>query len=117
MSSAGPDITSPIGRLLEVDRVLATELVVCEGCYTGEIADYMFGERKGQAIRELAEQEGVDLTASYGYSDSVTDLPLLSSLGHPSAVNPDRHLRRAAGGAGTRVAHFGVPSRGCHAKR
>lgn len=117
VSSTGADIASPIGQLLGVDRVLATEMVVLEGCYSGGIADYMFGERKGQAIRELAEQEGVDLTASYGCSDSVTDLPLLSSVGHPSAVNPDRDLRRAAGGVGTRVAHFGVPYRGCHAKR
>ncbi len=51
---------------------------------------------KAEAIRELAAREGIDLSASYAYSDSVSDLPMLEAVGHPVAVNPDGALGRIA---------------------
>jgi hypothetical protein len=48
------------------------------------------------AIRRLAEDDGIDLDSSYAYSDSITDLPMLETVGHPVAVNPDKELARLA---------------------
>ena len=71
-------------------------MVVRDGHYTGEISRYAYGPEKAVAIRELAEQRGYDLAASYAYSDSATDVPMLESVGHPYAVNADRALRKIA---------------------
>lgn len=54
------------------------------------------GARKADAVRDIAALRGLDLSASWAYSDSVQDVPLLESVGHPVAVNADRHLRRLA---------------------
>ena len=67
--------------------------------YTGEIEFYAYGEAKASRIRELAAERGYGLADCFAYSDSVTDLPMLEAVGHPHAVNPDRHLRRIAVGA------------------
>lgn len=96
VSSSGSEVVEPIGELLGADHVIATRLRVEDGCYTGEIEYYAYAENKAAAIRELARTEGYDLAASYAYSDSSTDLPLLEAVGHPSAVNPDRALRKEA---------------------
>ena len=96
VSTAGTEVVEPIGQMLGADRVIATVMVQEEGRYTGEIAFYAYGENKAAAISELAEREGYDLGASYAYSDSVTDVPMLEAVGHPFAVNPDKALRRTA---------------------
>ena len=96
VSSSGAEVVEPIGEMLGADRVIATRMVVEDGRYSGEIEYYAYGETKAAAIRELAEELGYDLAASYAYSDSVTDLPMLEEVGHPHAVNPDRGLRREA---------------------
>jgi HAD superfamily hydrolase (TIGR01490 family) len=96
VSSSGAEVVEPIGEMLGADRVLATRMVVEDGRYTGEIEFYAYAENKALAIRELAEREGYDLESSYAYSDSFTDLPMLEAVGHPTAVNPDRALRKEA---------------------
>ena len=96
VSTSGAEVVEPIGEMLGVDHVIATQMVVEAGRYTGEIAFYAFGPNKAAAIRELAAAQDYDLSTSYGYSDSETDLPLLEAVGRPHAVNPDRTLRRAA---------------------
>ena len=97
VSTSGAEVVQPIGELLGADHVIATRMVVGEdGRYSGEIEYYAYAETKAEAIRELAESEGYDLTRCYAYSDSVTDLPMLEAVGHPSAVNPDRALRKEA---------------------
>ena len=96
VSSSGVEVVGPIGEMLGVDRVVATRMVVENGAYTGDIEFYAYGEGKATAIRDLATQQGYDLAASYAYSDSVTDLPMLEAVGHPTAVNPDKALRRVA---------------------
>jgi HAD superfamily hydrolase (TIGR01490 family) len=97
VSSSPEEIVGPIGEHLGVDRVIATRAKVdAEGRYTGELDFYAYGPHKAVAMRELAEREGIDLTASYAYSDSVTDLPMLEVVGHPHVVNPDRDLARVA---------------------
>jgi hypothetical protein len=58
-------------------------------------------------MRRVAAQQGIDLSASYAYSDSATDLPMLEAVGHPVAVNPDRDLLRAAREREWEVQYFG----------
>ncbi|GAA4855494.1 HAD-IB family hydrolase [Kitasatospora terrestris] len=96
VSSSGSEVVEPIGRLLGADHVIATRLQIADGRYTGEIEYYAYAENKAAAIRELAAAEGYDLANCYAYSDSSTDLPMLEAVGHPSAVNPDRALRKEA---------------------
>ena len=96
VSSSGSEVVEPIGEMLGADKVIATRMVVADGKYTGEIEEYAYGPHKATAITALAAAEGYDLQDSYGYSDSVTDEPMLAAVGHPFAVNPDRALRRLA---------------------
>ena len=111
VSSSGEEVVGPIGELLGVERVVATRMVVKEGRYTGDIAFYAYGEGKAVAMRELAAQQGYDLSASYAYSDSITDLPMLALVGHPTVVNPDRALRKAAETNNWPIADFRKPVR------
>lgn len=96
VSASGAEVVEPIGEMLGADHVIATRMAVEGGCYTGRIEHYVYGPAKARAITELAALEGYDLERSFAYSDSVTDIPMLESVGHPYAVNPDRGLRREA---------------------
>ena len=109
ISSSGTEVVEPIGERLGADVAIGTQLVVEDGRYTGEILFYAYGEGKAQAMRDLAEERGYDLSRSYAYTDSVTDLPMLDSVGHPTAVNPDAELRRIATERGWAVVDFARP--------
>lgn len=109
VSASGEEIVAPIARALGATHAMATRMVVEDGRYTGEIAFYCYGEGKVQAIRELAAREGYPLEHCYAYSDSITDLPMLESVGHPSVVNPDRGLRTEALERGWPVMSFSRP--------
>ena len=111
ISSSGEEMVGPIGRLLGVDRTIGTRMHVQDGRYTGEVEFYAYGPHKASAIVELAAAAGYDLSACYAYSDSFTDLPMLEVVGHPTAVNPDKALRRAALERGWPVVVFRNPVR------
>jgi len=96
ISSSGTEVVEPIGARLGVDLALGTQMEIVDGKYTGEILFYAYGEAKAQAMRELAQTRDIDLAASYAYTDSHTDLPMLELVGFPTAVNPDSELRRIA---------------------
>ena len=96
VSTSGREVVEPIAAMVGADDVVATRMVTADGKYTGEIAFYAYAENKAAAIRELAETRGYDLEQCYAYSDSLTDIPMLETVGHPFAVNPDRGLRREA---------------------
>ena len=96
VSSSPEEVVRPLARHFGVAGVLATRARIVEGKYTGELEFYCYGDAKAEAIRELAAERGIDLTTSYAYTDSVTDLPMLQEVGHPVAVNPDRDLRKEA---------------------
>lgn len=96
VSASGEEVVTPIARALGASYSTASRMRIVDGRYTGEVDFYCFGEAKAVAIAELAERHGYDLARSYAYSDSATDLPMLTAVGHPRAVNPDRALRRAA---------------------
>ncbi|MGE0215677.1 HAD-IB family hydrolase [Mycolicibacterium sp.] len=109
VSASGEEIVAPIARALGATHAMATRMVVEEGKYTGEIAFYCYGEGKGEAIRALAAREGYALEHCYAYSDSITDLPMLETVGHPTVVNPDRALRKEAAARGWPVLTFTKP--------
>ncbi|HAM03466.1 MAG TPA: HAD-IB family hydrolase [Acidimicrobiaceae bacterium] len=112
VSASPEEIVQPLAEYLGVDGAIASRAVVdLDGRYTGEMAFYAYGPFKAQAIRDLAMFEGIDLEASYAYSDSYTDVPMLEAVGHPAAVNPDRVLARLARERGWEVLQFTRPVR------
>jgi HAD superfamily hydrolase (TIGR01490 family) len=111
VSSSPEEVVRPLARHFGVAGVLATRARIVDGKYTGELEFYCYGEAKAEAIRELANTRGIDLTASYAYTDSITDLPMLQAVGHPVAVNPDRDLRREADSSEIEIRDFRRPVR------
>jgi hypothetical protein len=69
---------------------------IVNGVYTGDIDFYAAGPGKVAAVKEMAAERGYDLAECYAYSDSISDAPLLEIVGNPTAVNPDRALRKLA---------------------
>jgi HAD superfamily hydrolase (TIGR01490 family) len=107
VSASPEEIVAPLARYLGVDEALATRAELDEhGRYTGRTERYCYGPEKVVAMAEAAERDGIDLAASYAYSDSATDLPMLEAVGHPVVVNPDRELQRAARANGWEVRRF-----------
>lgn len=109
VSASGEEIVAPIARALGATHAMATRMVVEDGKYTGDVAFYCYGDGKVEAIRELAAREGYLLEHCYAYSDSITDLPMLESVGHPTVVNPDRALRKESASRGWPVLTFTKP--------
>jgi HAD superfamily hydrolase (TIGR01490 family) len=109
VSASGEEIVAPIARALGATHAMATRMVVEDGKYTGEVAFYCYGEGKVEAIQELAAREGYALEHCYAYSDSITDLPMLEAVGHPTVVNPDRALRKESAARGWPVLTFSRP--------
>lgn len=109
VSASGREVVEPIGAMLGVDRVIATELAIEDDRYTGEILSYAYGPGKAELILDLAASLGYDLSESYAYSDSETDIPMLEVVGHPFAVNPDKVLRQRAEAEGWPVRTFARP--------
>ncbi len=82
---------------LEADDVIANRLEMKDRVATGKILQpVVAGPTKARLIREHAREHGYDLDECYGYSDSYSDVPMLSVVGHPAAVNPDSRLRTLA---------------------
>jgi HAD superfamily hydrolase (TIGR01490 family) len=97
VSSSGVEVVKPLAEYLGVPHVIATRAGIDDdGNYDGTLDFYCYAEHKATAILAEAEARGIDLSRSYAYSDSVTDVPMLDAVGHPVAVNPDRELRRLA---------------------
>jgi HAD superfamily hydrolase (TIGR01490 family) len=96
VSASGGELVEPIAAMLGADHAIATRMEVADGRYTGQMDFYAYGDNKAVAIRELAAQQGYDLSRSYAYTDSVTDVPMLDAVGRGFVVNPDRALRKLA---------------------
>jgi HAD superfamily hydrolase (TIGR01490 family) len=112
ISSSGEEIVEPFAEFLGVRDVIATRSGVDDaGCYDGTLEFYAYAGGKANAIRQTAEVRGYDLSECYAYSDSITDLPMMSTVGHPTAVNPDRELRAAATAMDWEIQDFHSPVR------
>lgn len=109
LSASASILVEPIAAELGIDTIVATDAEVKDGKLTGEITRYLKGEAKAEAIAELAAQRGYDLAASYAYSDSLTDIPMLTAVGHPVAVNPERGLKKHAMDQGWQIRFFKNP--------
>jgi putative phosphoserine phosphatase / 1-acylglycerol-3-phosphate O-acyltransferase len=97
VSSATPYQVDPIARELGVEHVLCTRLEAVDGLLTGKVVHpTCFGRGKLIAAEDLADEYDLDLDASYFYTDSIDDLPLLENVGHPRPTNPDRRLAQIA---------------------
>ena len=91
------ELAEIVARRLGLTGALGTVAETSAGMYTGRlVGGLLHGEAKAAAVRALAEREGLDLARCSAYSDSVNDLPMLSLVGHPNAVNPDVQLRALA---------------------
>ena len=87
------DLVCPLAERLGFDDVLATRYGEMDGVYTGALeGSFVWSTGKRSVVRTWAAENGVDLSASWAYSDSVYDVPLLADVGHPTAVNPDPRL-------------------------
>ncbi|MGC8470862.1 MAG: HAD family hydrolase [Acidimicrobiales bacterium] len=112
VSASPEEIVVPLAELLGADGAIASAGEVDDdGRYTGKMAFYASGSGKAEAIRALAARTGLDLAESWAYSDSATDLPMLETVGHPVAVNPDRVLSRIARERGWETRQFTKPVR------
>lgn len=89
---------------------ISTAFGVSEGCFTGEISSWAFGDHKRTRALEWLEAEGMEPEQATFYSDSATDLGLLALVGHPVAVNPDRKLTAIARARGWEMADWGLSS-------
>jgi HAD superfamily hydrolase (TIGR01490 family) len=88
----------PIDLYFGFDEIICNHLEFRDHIATGKVLPPLVAEaEKATIIREYAEREGIDLARSCAFSDSTSDIPMLTSTGHPVATNPTRRLRRVAG--------------------
>ncbi|MFN8017835.1 MAG: HAD-IB family hydrolase [Acidimicrobiales bacterium] len=111
MATTSPyDLVRPLAEALGLDGVIATRYGEADGRYDGSIDGFfVWGPGKLAAVREYAVAHGIDVSASWAYSDSIYDLPLLSAVRNPTAVNPDPRLRMVAALRRWPSQHFDVP--------
>ncbi|HJR07376.1 MAG TPA: HAD family phosphatase [Pyrinomonadaceae bacterium] len=87
----------PLMKYLGIETYVANRLEFVNGIATGRLLPpVLAAATKASWIRNYAEQEGINLSESYAYTDSMSDLPMLSIVGHPAAVNPDMRLKQTA---------------------
>jgi HAD superfamily hydrolase (TIGR01490 family) len=96
-----------LAQALAMDGALGTKWEIENGLYTGRLdGPFSYGEGKATRLREFAAEEGIDLAASWAYTDAASDLPMLEAVGHPVAVNPDAGLAEVARREGWEVLRF-----------
>jgi HAD superfamily hydrolase (TIGR01490 family) len=107
-TAASNELAQMLAGVLGFDGAVGSQFSESvDGVYTGRPAGlFIYGSEKAEAIRQLAERERLDLAASYAYSDSESDLPMLEVVGHPVVVNPDRPLLQMARANGWEVLRF-----------
>jgi putative phosphoserine phosphatase/1-acylglycerol-3-phosphate O-acyltransferase len=88
---------APVARDLGVEHLVCTKLLVEDGQFTGETdGPMLWGRHKANGVRAFAREHGINLADSYAYGNGYEDVAFLSSVGHPTALNPHRDLRSAA---------------------
>ncbi|NIL77049.1 HAD-IB family hydrolase [Rhodococcus sp. B10] len=112
-TSATPYQAIPVQEDLMVDELLCTTPVVVDGVLTGElVGSSLWGPRKAQAVADYAAGEGLDLAGCFGYSNGGEDIPFLSEVGLPVALNPDDEMTRHATRVDWPILRLQNPKRG-----
>jgi len=107
VTAAPVELGTVIASRLGLTGALGTVAQIHEGHYTGKlVGEMLHGPHKATAIKALAAAEGLDLSRCAAYSDSVNDVPMLSTVGRAVAVNPDSALRRTAREQGWEIRDF-----------
>ena len=107
VTAAPIEIATIIARRLGLTGALGTVAEHVDGVYTGAlVGEMLHGSAKAVAVRELADRFGLDLERCSAYSDSYNDLPMLSAVGDPCAINPDHRLREHARANGWRIRDY-----------
>ncbi len=107
LTAASQEMADLLAHVLAFDGGLGSRSEIVDGRYTGRPAGpFNYREGKVLSMRELADREAIDLEASFAYSDSESDLPMLRAVGQPIVVNPDAELRRIALDEGWEVLHL-----------
>lgn len=96
VTAATQETAQVIATVIGFDGGLGTRLEQQDGRYTGKLEAFAYREGKPQLMAELAAERDIDLAASYAYTDSESDLPMLRAVGHAVAVNPDAELTQIA---------------------
>jgi HAD superfamily hydrolase (TIGR01490 family) len=107
VTAASQEMAESLASVFVLDGGIGMRSEIRDGYYTGRPdGPFTYREGKAEAIRQVAEREGIDLAESFAYSDSESDLPMLRCVGHPVAVNPDAELLRIAREEGWQVMTF-----------
>jgi HAD superfamily hydrolase (TIGR01490 family) len=107
VTAASHELAEMLAHVLAFDGGIGARSEIVDGRYTGRPdGPFTYREGKADAIRGLAESEGISLPDSYAYSDSESDVPMLRAVGHPVAVNPDAALAKIAREEGWEVMRF-----------
>ena len=112
VSMSPVEIVEPFAELLHMTGAIGSRAKIdANGKFTGEMEFVAHGSNKAAAMRDVASARGIDLSESFAYSDSETDVPMLDAVGHAFAVNPDRALARLAAERNWPVLSFTHPVR------
>ncbi len=104
LTAASQEMADLLALVLGFDGGIGSRSEILNGHYTGRPAGpFNYREGKVASMREVAERDGLDLSASYAYSDSESDLPMLRAVANAVVVNPDHELRRIADDEGWEV--------------
>ena len=97
LSSSIQPVCQPIADYLKMDDIICSNLEVDNGIYTGRPSGlFCFGEEKAVRLLEYCKMNNIDYETALYYGDSISDLPVLNTVGYPICVNPDRKLKRVA---------------------
>jgi len=97
----------PLSNYLGLSKYICTHLEAKDGILTGKVIEPLcYGEGKVYWAKRFCRENGLDLSKSYFYTDSITDLPLLELVGHPRIVNPDPLLKKEAQNRGWEIQYF-----------
>jgi HAD superfamily hydrolase (TIGR01490 family) len=108
VSAAGNGVVETLAQVLGMEGGIGTRYEVdADGNFTGRLdGPFVYGPGKVEAMEAFAAEHDIDLEASYAYSDSVSDLPMLRAVGHPVVVNPDPPLAEIAKQEGWQAMRF-----------
>ena len=97
VSNAPSFIIRPLAQALGVQTYFCTQLESVDGIYNGKVSgDIMYGNNKKEAVNRFATEKGYALSDASAYGDHISDLPILSIVGHQVTINPSHALRKIA---------------------